>query len=79
LLNFFLQASEKEQLEALELRSAFFLKDHREATRFFNRTRAEKAIEVLKEFDLKSKGVNYNSTGKGDEELLREMVYLLLH
>jgi hypothetical protein len=28
---------------------------------------------------LKSKGVNYNSTGKGDEELLREMVYLLLH
>lgn len=79
LLNFFLQASEKEQLEALELRSAFFLKDYREAARFFNRVRAEKAIEVLKEFDLKSKGVNYNSTGKGEGELLKEMVYLLLH
>jgi DNA polymerase-3 subunit delta len=79
LLNFFLQASEKEQLDALQLRSAFFLKDYREATRFFNRARAEKAIEVLKEFDLKSKGVNYNSTGKAEVDLLREMIYLLLH
>ena len=79
LLNFFLQASEKEQLEALELRSAFFLKDYREATRYFNRSRAERAIALLREYDLKSKGVNYNSTGKPEVDLLREMIYLLLH
>lgn len=79
LLSFVLQQQEKEQLAALELRSAYFLKDYREAARFFTRPRAEQALALLREYDLKSKGVDYNSTGKPEGDLLKELVWKLLH
>jgi DNA polymerase-3 subunit delta len=79
LLSFVLQQQEKDQLAALELRSAYFLKDYREAARFFTRPRAEQALALLREYDLKSKGVDYNSTGKAEGDLLKELVWKLLH
>lgn len=78
-LHFVGQKSEKEQLEALALRSAYFLKDYRLATRFFTRQRSEQALTLLREYDLKSKGVDYNSTGKPEGALLQELVWRLLH
>ena len=70
---------EKELLSILQLRSAYFLKDYRAAARFYTPQRTQKAIATLKQYDLKSKGVDYNSTGKPDGELLKEMVWHLLH
>ena len=69
---------EKDQVEALELRNAYFLRDYREALRYLNTGRAVAAIGVLKEYDLKMKGVGVVS-GTEEGSLLREMVWKLLH
>jgi DNA polymerase-3 subunit delta len=73
------QASEAEILKTLGLHSPFFLREYRSAARHWPRPRTEAVISILREYDLKSKGVGYNSTGKPDGELMREMVWKLLH
>lgn len=70
------QISDNEMAQKLGTRT-FFLKDYRIAAKNFNRTKTEKAIHILREYDLKSKGVNRDSTP--DTELLREMVFKILH
>ena len=70
---------DKEVLSALQLRSAYFLKDYRLAARHFSKRQVEKVIGLLREYDLKSKGVEFNTTGTPDTELMREMVWKILH
>jgi DNA polymerase-3 subunit delta len=70
------QISDNEMAQKLGTRT-FFLKDYRIAAKNFNRTKTEKAIHILREYDLKSKGVNRDSTP--DTELLREMIFKILH
>lgn len=70
---------EKELLSTLQLRSAYFLKDYIAAARHFPPTKAESVIALLKEYDLKSKGVGYNSTGKEEGDLMKELVWKILH
>lgn len=70
---------ETELLSILQLRSAYFLKEYRASARFFTPNRVKKAISTLRTYDLKSKGIDYNSTGKQDGDLLKEMVWHLLH
>lgn len=55
----------------------FFLKDYESAARTFSIANARRAIGLLHEYDLRSKGVNNLSTG--DHELLREMIFLVMH
>ncbi|MCB0587213.1 MAG: DNA polymerase III subunit delta [Phaeodactylibacter sp.] len=69
----------KELLSTLQLRSEFFLKEYRLTARNYPPARAEKVISLLKEYDLKSKGVGYISTGKPEGELMKELVWRLLH
>lgn len=69
--------SDRELSQALGLRSDFFLRDYKMAMRYFNRTQTESVIAVLREYDLKSKGIDSHSTPPG--ELLREMVYKILN
>lgn len=78
-LHFAKNLPEKELLSTLQMRSAFFLKEYRAAARNFPPEKAEKVITLLKEYDLKSKGVGYNSTGKPEGDLMKEMVWRLLH
>ncbi|MCB0630074.1 MAG: DNA polymerase III subunit delta [Saprospiraceae bacterium] len=78
-LHFVKSASEQDQLNALKLRSAFFLRDYRSALRNYPFQRIEQVIGLLKEYDLKSKGVHYNGTGKPEGELLKELVWRILH
>lgn len=79
MLHFVKNLPEKDVLEALQLRSAFFLRDYRAAMPHFPLFKTEQVIALLCEYDLKSKGVNYNSTGKEDGELLKELVWRILH
>lgn len=72
-------APDQEIMKALNLRSAFFLKEYRLAVRHYPLREVEKVLDLLKEFDLKSKGVGYISTGKPDGELLKELVWRILH
>lgn len=71
--------SEAEVLKALGLRSAYFLRDYRQAARYYPFQTTTGIIHLLREFDLKSKGLGYNATGKPDGELLKEMIWRILH
>lgn len=79
MLQFLRNSPEREVLEALKLRSAFFLKEYRAAAAHFSSAKTEQVIALLREYDLKSKGVDYVSTGKEDSALLKEMVWRILH
>ena len=57
--------------------AAFRVKKFRLATRNYSRSQTENAIGVLKDFDLRSKGVNRDNTSDGD--LLKEMVWRIMH
>lgn len=69
--------NDKEIATSLGLRSSFFLKDYRLAARHFSKGKTEQVIDLLHEYDMKSKGVNRDSTT--ESELLRELVYRILH
>ncbi len=74
------QMKERELLQALGLRSTYFLGEYRQAAQRYQRRQVEQAIALLHEYDLKSKGVNFNSSNPGAQgELLRELVWKLLH
>ena len=78
-LHFVQRKSEKEILEAMKLRSAFFLREYRAAARNYSIEQTEQVIHLLKEYDMKSKGVGFNTVGKNGGELLREMIWRILH
>jgi DNA polymerase III subunit delta len=66
-----------EQVKIMGLRSDWFLKEYQASGRHFSRSHTEGVITLLKEYDLKSKGVNSDSVADG--ELLKELVYKILH
>jgi len=55
----------------------FFVEEYYKAANNFSPQKIVKVINVLKVYDLRSKGVNNVSTGSG--ELLKEMVFKILH
>lgn len=79
ILQFYRNSPDKDQAEALDLKNTFFLKDYRAALTYFTLERTETAIQLLREYDLKSKGVGYNATGKAEGDLLKELTWKLLH
>ncbi|MEZ5045086.1 MAG: DNA polymerase III subunit delta [Saprospiraceae bacterium] len=79
MLHFLKQLPEADMLRTLEISSAFFLKEYRLAARSFPLGKTENILQLLKSYDLKSKGVDYNSTGKPDGELLKELIWHILH
>ena len=55
----------------------FFVQDYQIAARNYSIKKAVKIIEYLRDYDLKSKGVNAASTTNG--ELLKELTFKILH
>jgi DNA polymerase-3 subunit delta len=55
----------------------FFVQDYETAARNYSIRKAVKIIEYLRDYDLKSKGVNAASTTNG--ELLKELLFKILH
>lgn len=54
----------------------FFVKDYERAARNYSPARAVKVIALLREYDLKSKGIDSSAPESG---LLKELVYKILH
>ncbi len=79
LLHFLKNKPDMEVQKALNLRSSYALRDYRSALRYYSRSKTEEVIGLLKEYDLKAKGVNFNSVGKEDGALLKELVFKILH
>ncbi|MEM6316692.1 MAG: DNA polymerase III subunit delta [Bacteroidota bacterium] len=65
--------------KALKLSSSFFLREYRNSARNYPRPKTEKVLSILKEYDLKSKGVDNNTMNNPDSELMKEMVWRILH
>ena len=55
----------------------FFMKDYTEGARAYNAMKCAQAIALLREYDMKSKGVG--NAGTPDGELLRELVFKIMH
>jgi len=55
----------------------FFMKEYQFAAKYYPIKRIVKVIDILKEYDLKSKGVGNSSTSSG--ELMKEMVFKIMH
>ncbi len=71
--------SETEILKALELRSEWFLRDYRAATSNFSKPQLENIISQLRRYDLRSKGVETDTTNNGDEQLMKELFFKILN
>jgi DNA polymerase-3 subunit delta len=76
-LHFLQNQPPMEQVKVLNLRSEWFLKEYQQGVKNFTRPRVEHIISLLKEYDLKSKGVNADNAEDG--ALLKELVYKVLH
>lgn len=73
-----LKDKSKDNTVAAELSiSPFFVRDYRRAAKRFNPHKTVEAISLLREYDLKSKGLNNASTSDG--ELLKELVFKIMH
>lgn len=79
MLNFLRKTPEKELLSTIGLRSPYFLREYRMTQRNYPLPKTQQVIAYLREYDLKSKGVGYQSTGKPEGELLRELTWKILH
>ncbi|TXB66612.1 DNA polymerase III subunit delta [Vicingus serpentipes] len=55
----------------------FFVQEYQVAAKNYNIKKAVKVIEYLRDYDLKSKGVNNTSATPGD--LLKELVFKIIH
>jgi DNA polymerase III subunit delta len=77
MLHFLRNLPDRELSSALKLRSEFFLREYKSTARNYNLTKTQNVISVLKEYDLKSKGVDSDNVPEG--ELMKEMVYKILH
>lgn len=76
LIHFLKNKPEREMMNALKVRHAFFLKDYKLAARNYPFAQSQKVIAILKEYDLKSKGVERVNTTEG--ELMKEMIFKIM-
>jgi len=72
-------SSDAELVKALELRSDWFLKEYKIAANNYSPAQTVRVISLLKEYDLRSKGVDTDTTNTGDEELMKELFWKILH
>lgn len=70
-----MRASDQEIASAIGT-NKFFIKDYKLAAKAYQRPQIEQVIHILKEYDLRSKGVDNVSVPHG--ELLREMIIKIL-
>ncbi len=77
MLFFLKNMSDREQASKLQLRSEYVLKDYKLALKNYPLGKVEHIISHLMRYDLRSKGVD--DTGTDDGELLKELVFKILH
>lgn len=63
-------------MQALKLSSPYFVAEYRTAAKKYSRQQTEKVIRMLREYDLRSKGVDNDHFSH--EDLLQEMIYRIL-
>lgn len=78
LLNYhFLKDRSRRNVASVLRIDPYFVQDYERASKNYNPSRTVRAISLLREFDLKSKGFGNVSVPHGD--LLKELVYKIIH
>ena len=77
MLHFLKRSSDQEIQQALNLRSSYFLREYRLAVRNYSLPQVQGIIGVLKDYDLRSKGVDNDSAD--DAALMKELIWKILH
>ncbi|MFI5220133.1 MAG: DNA polymerase III subunit delta [Bacteroidia bacterium] len=78
LMKYHVLADKSEKNIAAELGvHPFFAKDYSRAAASYKPNKLKEIFSLLREYDMRSKGVNNESAGEG--ELLKEMIYKILH
>jgi len=72
-------SSDADMVKTLELRSDWFLKEYKIAANNYSPAQTARVISLLKEYDLRSKGVDNDTTSTGEEELMKELFWKILH
>jgi DNA polymerase-3 subunit delta len=57
----------------------FFVMDYQQAAARYSSGKVASIISILREYDLKSKGVDSNGTSFPDGELMKELIFRILH
>ncbi|MCX6245268.1 MAG: DNA polymerase III subunit delta [Bacteroidetes bacterium] len=57
----------------------FFVTDYQQAASSYKSSKVVAIISVLREYDLKAKGVDSSSTSFSDGELMKELIFKILH
>lgn len=68
-----------ELLKALDLRSDWFLKEYKIAANNYSLPQTIRVIALLKEYDLRSKGVDTDTTNTDEAELMKELFWKILN
>ena len=66
-------------VKSLDLRSDWFLKEYKLAANNYSPSQTMSIISLLKQYDLRSKGVETDTTNTGEEELMKELFWKILH
>ncbi len=77
MLYFLRNTTDRDQATKLQLRSEYVLKDYKLGMNKYSVTKVENILNFLKEYDLRSKGVN--DTGTADGELMKELIFKIVH
>lgn len=73
------RTSRQDIMKALNLRFDFFLQDYETTARNYSEAGIRRLFGLLREYDLKSKGVDSNLAGRQENELLKELVWKMLN
>jgi DNA polymerase III subunit delta len=76
-LHFLTKATDAVRMQELGMRSEFFMKEYKQVALNYNRTQMEQIFELLRIYDLKSKGVDADNISDG--ELLAELVLKIIY
>jgi DNA polymerase III subunit delta len=76
-LHFLTKATDAIRMQELGMRSEFFMKEYKQVAINYNRTQMGKIFELLRIYDLKSKGVDADNLSDG--ELLTELVLKIIY
>ena len=68
--------SDRSVASALKV-NPYFVKDYSSAAKNYSMKSISSKISILREFDLKSKGLGANNTSNSD--ILKELIFKLLH
>ncbi|MFN7326678.1 MAG: DNA polymerase III subunit delta [Chitinophagales bacterium] len=79
LLHFLKNSSEAEKLKVLGLKSEWAMREYKTAVGRYSLAHTQYILSVLKEYDLRSKGIGNDSTSNPDELLLKELFWKILN